>query len=267
MLGPKDFENMGIDAGQMIQINNPMNIEESIMRTDLLPCLLKVALHNLNRQVENVMIFEIGKVYLPSNQKLPLEKFKLGVVGVGSPFMSAVDKGSIDYFYFKGLLENLFKSLRIQPNNLMESSSHLLHPGKAAEIPGLGLIGGVHPDILLNYEIKRPVYFIEIDLDALFEQYSPNAAYKPLPKFPAIDRDIAMFVPKGLQHIMIMSLIKKTGEGLVEKVFLFDKYKDSLAYRVVYRSNERTLTDEEVNTKHQEILTALETKLSIRIRK
>lgn len=267
MLGPKDFENMGLLAEKAIQISNPMNIEESIMRTHLLPGLLKVLAHNLNRQIENVLVFEIGKVYLPSSQKLPQEKWKLCVAGVGSPFMSAVDKGTVDYFYFKGLLENLLNALRITPKKIMESSSHLLHPGKAGEIEALGLLGGVHPDILINYEIKKQVYFFEIDLDVLFEQYQPNFTYQALPKFPAIDRDIAMFVPKGLEHQMIISMIKKTGEGMVEKAFLFDKYKDSLAYRIVYRSADKTLTDDEVNIKHQEILSALESKLSVRIRK
>ncbi len=267
MLGPKDFEKVGLSAEQAVKINNPMNIEESLMRTSLLLGILNVLVHNLNRQIENVFVFEIGKVYLPSSQKLPREKWMLCAAATGSPFMSALDKGQVEYFYAKGILENLLVSLGVDDYRFIETINHLLHPGKGAEITGLGFLGELHPDIKRNYELDKSICFFEIDLDALFAKLKEERRYRPLPKFPSVARDIAMFVPKGIEHQMITTIIRKVGADLVERVYLFDKYKDSLAYRIVYRNKERTLTDVEVNNRHLEITRTLETKLNVRVRK
>ncbi len=267
MIGPMDFEKCGLNPSKTVKVDNPMNIEESLMRTKLLPSLLNVVVHNLNRQMENVFIFEIGKIFAPSKEELPLERWVLMVVATGSPFMSALDKGAVDYFYIKGILENLLAVLGIKEHKFVEVDNPFLQPGKGAEISRLGILGELHPDIRRNYEINKPVCFFEIDLDALFKLTKEERRYRPLPKFPSVSRDIAMFIPKELEHQMIISTIKKTGGKLVEDVYLFDKYKDSLAYRIVYRNPEKTLTDTEVNSKHEEISKALESKLNVRVRR
>ena len=267
MLGPTDFEKMGLDVEKAIKVDNPMNIEESLMRTDMLPGLLNVVVHNLNRQMDNVYVFEVGKIYAPSSQKLPNERWMVCAVAVGSPFMSAIDKGQSDYFYLKGILENLLRSVGLEDYKIIETINHLLQPGKGAELTDLGVLGELHPDIRRNYGIEKPVCVFEIDLDSLFKIVNKGKRYKPLPKFPSVSRDVAMFVPKEIENQMIVSLAKKVGADLVESVLLFDKYKDSLAYRIVYRNPEKTLTDSEVNPRHEEILKALETKLNVRVRK
>jgi len=233
----------------------------------MLPGLLNVASHNLNRQIENVFVFEIGKTYQSQTKGFPKEQWRLCALAVGSPFMSAMDKGRVDYFYMKGILENLLNALGISNYRFIETTNHLLQPGRGAEIPGLGIQGEVHPDIRRNYAIENPACFFDIDLDALFKLASAEKKYQPLPKFPSVSRDISMFVPQGIEHQMIVSIVRKIGGDLVEGIYLFDKYKDSLAYRVIYRSPKKTLTDSEVNNKHQEILGALESKLSVRVRK
>lgn len=267
MLGPEDFRKSGLDLEQAIKVANPLNVEEGHMRTKMIPSLLNVILHNVNRQIDNVFIFEVGKIFIPSQQKLPKEKWMLCAAAAGSPFMSALDKGRVDYFYIKGILENLFSALGIEDYKLIETQDHLLQPGRGAEIGGLGIIGELHPDIRKNYDIEVPVCFFEIDLDALFKLAKEERRYRPLPKFPSVSRDIAMFIPKGVENQLIISTIKMTGADLVENVYLFDKYKDSLAYRIVYRNPERTLTDAEVNSKHDEITKALEVKLNVRVRR
>jgi len=276
MLGPKDFEKIGLPLEKAIPVANPLNPEEGYMRTKMLPSLLNVILHNLNRQVKDVFIFEIGKTFNPSSQKLPEEKGVLCAAATGSPFMSALDKGQIEYFYTKGIVENLLSALGIEDYKFVETISHLVQPGKGAELVNLGLLGELHPDIRRNYGlapnnfgsgIENPVCFFEIDLDALFKLFKEEKRYKPLPKFPSVSRDIAMFVPKGLENQLILTTIRKTGAEMIENVYLFDRFKDSLAYRIVYRNPERTLTDAEVNSKHEEIAQNLESKLNVRVRR
>lgn len=267
MIGPKDLELIGLEAEPSVKIDNPMNIEESLMRTQLLAGLLKVLAYNLNRQQENVYVFELGKVFLPAHQKLPNERWKLGVLAYGSPFMSALDKGEADFAYLKGVLGNLFAALGIAKINYHSTQDRLLQPGKGAEVGKLGVVGELHAEIARRYEFKKPVYFLEIDLDLLYQKQQTARKYSSLPKYPSITRDVAMFVPPTVSHQDIVNLILTIGGELVEEAFVFDKYKDSLAYRVVYRSPERTLTDNEVSAKQAEIVRELETQLSVRVRR
>ncbi|MDD5383112.1 MAG: phenylalanine--tRNA ligase subunit beta [Candidatus Margulisbacteria bacterium] len=266
MLGPKDYERTGLSADRAVKISNPLTIEMSMMRTHLLPGLFNVLVHNQNRQIENIFIFEIGKVFRQSGEKLPEEKWHLAGAVTGSPFMSALDKGQADYFFIKGILENLLGDLGVELPKMMESGSFLVQPGKGGEVQGLGLLGALHPDIQRGYELDKPVLVFEIDLDALYKLMPREIRYRQLPKFPSVSRDISMFIPTELEHQMIVDMIRKTGGDLIEDVFPFDKYKDSIAYRIVYRQADRTLTEEEVNARHQSIVQALTSKLMVRIR-
>jgi len=267
MVGPKDLELAGLDPDKTLRIANPLVVDQSCMRTMLSPGLFKVIQHNLNRQLENVFIFELGKTYHPSANKLPDEKWVLAGAAVGSPFLSALDKMQVDYSYLKGVLENLLSALGVKGVNFTDAGHHLLQPGRAARVEGLGIIGELHPGIARNYGFDRPVCFFEIDLSALFKKAAARQRYAPLPKFPSISRDVALFAPKGVTHRMVTDLIRQTGGKLVEDVYLFDRYKDSLAYRVIYRDPARTLTDQEVNARHETVVKALETKLNARIRR
>jgi len=266
MLGPADFEKTGIPIDKAIKISNPLTIEESVMRTHLLPGLLKVALHNQNRQIENVFIFEIGKTFTSSKGKLPEEKWMLGGLAVGSPFMSALDKGAVDYAYLKGIVETLFYGMGIKLPKIAETDNYLLQPGKGAAIEGIGIFGALHPDIQRNFELTKPVFFFEFDLDALFKLMIEDKKYQPLPKYPSVARDISMFIPAELENQKIVETIRQSGGPLVEEVFPFDKFKDSVAYRIVYRHPDRTLTEEEVNQKNQEIIKTLADNLAVKIR-
>lgn len=261
MLGPKD-----VDSDNTIKIRNPLTVEESVMRTNLLAGLLKTAVYNQNRQTEDVFVFEIGKVFLPSKEKLPTEKWRLGGLAAGSPFMSALDKGEVDYYYVKGIIANLLRGLGLELPEVSVSDNKMLQPGKGAQIEGVGIFGALHPDIRRKFELAKPVFFFELDLDALFKLAVNEKKYQPLPKFPAMSRDISMTVPADLTNQAIVELVERVGGDLVEAVFPFDKYKDSAAYRIIYRNNNRTLTEQEVNAKHQEIIQALTAKLQVRLR-
>ncbi|MBN3033782.1 MAG: phenylalanine--tRNA ligase subunit beta [Candidatus Saganbacteria bacterium] len=261
MLGPKE-----ITADNVIRIGNPLTVEESIMRTDIVTGLLKTAVYNQNRQVENILIFEIGRTFAPSPEKLPAEKWALGGLLTGSPFMSALDKGEVDYYYVKGIIENLYRGLGLELPPLAGGAARLLQPGKGAVIAGVGVFGALHPDVRRKYELSKPVFFFELDLEALYKLTAAEKKCRPLPKFPAVSRDISMFLPAGLTNQAIVELVERVGGDLVEAVYPFDKYNESAAYRIVYRSGERTLTENEVNARHQEIVAALTSKLAVKLR-
>ena len=143
----------------------------------------------------------------------------------------------------------------------------MIQPGRGAEISGLGSLGELHPSIRQKYDIEKSVAFFELDLDKLFKLARKQVKFKQLPKYPSVSRDIALMVSKGVANKLILTTIKKVGGHLVENVFLFDKYKDSQAYRIVFRDPDKTLTDEEVNNKHQEIVRSIESKLNVRVRR
>jgi len=266
MVGEKEFASLAETTETAVKIGNPMTVEQSIMRTKLLPSLLNVVVHNLNRQIDDVFVFEVGKTFVSANKKLPAEKWVVAGAAVGSPFLSAVDKGTVDYSYLKGILENLFAAVGIKEPRFTETKNKLIQPGKGAEVLGAGYLGQLHPDIVAKFEIEKPVYFFELDLEAMFKASQKHQKYQPLPKFPAVTRDISLIAPPEVSCETIAAALKQIGGALVEKVFLFDKYKDSLAFRLIFRHPEHTLTDEEVNAKHQQICQDICLKLNVKIR-
>ena len=261
----KDLELSTFPQAGTIQVANPLNSDQVILRPSLLPGLLKIAQYNQNRQIENVLIFEIGKTFKQSGEKLPKENWRITGVLMASPFQSLLDKGTVDYFFVKGAMESLFSALGLTLPELKESSSPFTQYGSAAEIPA-GFFGALNPDIQCNYDFKKPVFVFDLDLDQLLVQAGRERHYKQLPKFPYVTRDISLTMPDGATNQNVISLVNEVGTGLVEAVFPFDKYKESVAYRIIYRHPERTLTEEEVNQQHQLIVDALVSRLHVKLR-
>jgi len=246
-----------------IVVSNPMTAEESVMRTAVLPSLMKVLSHNLRHQIDDIRIFEVGTVYLPSSGRLPEERLSLAGVMCG--------KG-IDFYEIKGVIENLIGTLA-GTWSLESVADDRYHPGKSAAIIGgkadrlLGRFGALHPETAKKWDIKQEVFAFEIDLQALAGAGERKKNYRPLPKFPKVERDLAMFVPPGTASKSIIGAIRKTGGELVEDVRLFDRYQNSQAYRISFRDPARTLTDEEVSRKFDAIIAELEANLGVKIRK
>jgi phenylalanyl-tRNA synthetase beta chain len=246
-----------------VVISNPMTAEESVLRTKMLPSLLKVVSHNIRHQVEEVKIFEISKVFIPGKGKLPDEKAVLA---------GAIADQNFNFYKIKGIMENLLSEFS---NDLkLESvSDREFHPGKSAAIlvgpkaKYLGKFGALHPDVLKKWGIKQDVYAFELEIEPLFDLLKAPKCYKPLPKFPKVERDLAMFVPEGLASKAITDLILSAGGDLIEDICLFDRYKNSQAYRISFRDPSKTLTDEVVNQKFLDIQEELSNKLKVQIRK
>lgn len=255
-----------------IKILNPIGEELSIMRTTLIPSMLDVISTNYNRKTESAEFFEIGRVYWPaddSKAKLPEEKNIL-ILGM---------YGARDYYDIKGTIELLFQSLGIRKYEFIrETENTSFHPGKTAKIlikkKTIGTIGEVHPDIIEKYDIHANTFICELDFDEIVANCELEKQFKQLPKYPAIERDMALLLSKDVMASQIETIIRQKGGSLIENIKLFDIYegkqipegKKSIAYSIVYRAQDRTLKDEEVNEIHNLITSAIESKLGAQLR-
>ncbi|WP_250277806.1 phenylalanine--tRNA ligase subunit beta [[Clostridium] colinum] len=275
---PKVFDKLNIEENSHLRntvtISNPLGEDFSIMRTSTLNAMLTSISTNYNRRNKEAYLFEIGKIYLPKElplKDLPEEKEVLTIAMYGN----------IDFYDAKGVFENLFDELGIIEKveySPLETLPYM-HSGRTASITDnkneeVGYVGEIHPQVASNYDIETKVYFGVVYIDKLIELADFNISYKPLPKFPNIQRDIAMVVKDEINVKEIEKIIKSKGGKLLEKVKLFDVYKGeqiekgykSVAYSILFRSNEKTLTDEEVNPPMKKILKELEEKLQAQLR-
>ncbi|MGL5245550.1 MAG: phenylalanine--tRNA ligase subunit beta, partial [Sarcina sp.] len=274
-VSPKVFDKINLpedsELRKVVKIRNPLGEDYSVMRTSTLPSMMESLGRNYARNNDIVRLFEIGKVYIPKEDEneLPIEK---NILTIGL-------YGEVDYFGLKGVVENLLASLGIKSVAFRRMSENVsYHPGKTAELvigrTSLGVLGEVHPDVTENYGLEVPCYVAELDLDKLYEFAKTAKSYKALPKFPAVTRDIALLVDDVVLVQEIEDTIKKSGGNLVETVKLFDVYKGaqipegkkSIAYAIVYRDLNKTLTDKDVNKVHDKILKTLEHKLGALLR-
>jgi phenylalanyl-tRNA synthetase beta chain len=186
------------------------------------------------------------------------------------------DRGEVDFYDVKGIIETLFDRLGIEAR-FFEAEDPILHPGKTANITvdeiTVGVLGEVHPEVVDRFEISSPsVYLFELDLPKLLPLVTVTRSYKPLSRYPSILRDIAIVVEAELPSQRVLDIIQAS--PLVSEFALFDVYKGeqippakkSLAYRIVYRSPSRTLTDEEVDQAQSEILNRLQRELGATLR-
>jgi phenylalanyl-tRNA synthetase beta chain len=265
----------------VLKIQNPLSEEHSVMRTMLLPCLMDVLVRNYNRRVQDAAFFEIGRVFIPRGADIqPEERTVLSAAVMGRASGSwNMAPGELDYYYLKGVLENLFCGLRTSPVTFTpEAADPIFHPGRTAVLEAdgvrLGIIGELHPAVLENYELPVKVTALELDLDKLMELSGRPAVFKSLPKFPGIERDMAILVRKDIPAASIFETIRDTGGKLMCSVSLFDIYHgeqvpdgmQSMAFSLKFQADDRTLTDAEVGEKTEAIAGALSRKFGAELR-
>ena len=273
-ISPKFYDKVRIPADSPLRnsvvISNPLGEDTSIMRTVALPSILEVIARNNNFNNENVSLFEIATVYIPTGaDTLPNEK----KVVCGAMY------GNCDFYTIKGVCENVLKLADIKKYNISSSSSYVAyHPGRCAEITVdgkvIGIMGQIHPLTAQNYDIDVPVYAYELDFEAIFEMMNETKLYTPLPKFPATTRDFSFVCDEAIEVGTIKSEMAKAGGKLVEDIALFDIYrgpqigenKKSVSIRVTLRASDRTLTVEEAEKASAKILASIEKNLGITIR-
>lgn len=273
---PKVFDKLNISSDSSLRntvtISNPLGEDFSVMRTLTLNGMLNSLSVNYNRRNKEAMLFELGSVYLP--KELPLKELP-----VEKPQLTIGCYGNMDFYDIKGMTEELFEVLGIDKISYMPNNKiSYMHPGRLADIycedKTIGYVGELHPAVLENYSIGTKAYVAVIDVDVLVEKANFNRTFKQLPKFPAMQRDIAMLVEDKVIVKDIEDIIRQKGGKLLEAVELFDVYKGkqiqegykSVAYSISFRADDRTLTDEEVNAPMKKILAELEAKLNAQLR-
>lgn len=245
---------------RVIQLKNPISEEQSVLRTTLLPGLLEVLARNLARRVDDVAIFEVGRVFYPRGAAaLPEERLKLGLAVTGKePRGWEFPPREFDFFFLKGVTAALFKGLGVVDQVFEPLKDHpSLHPGRAAQVMSngelLGFMGEIHPEVAGAYDLPRRVVVAEFDVGALQAAKRP-VVFAELPRFPGVVRDIAVIVPEHLPAARLAATIKAAAGELLRSVQVFDVYKGpklppgtkSLAFSLLFRADDRTLTDEEV---------------------
>jgi phenylalanyl-tRNA synthetase beta chain len=267
---------------QHLRILNPLTEDLSVMRTSLIPGLMETARYNLSRKNSNLKLFELKKVFLPQEgERLPKEVKILAGVAMGfdrDPHW-AFSPRSVDFYDVKGCVEDLLDALMVKGARFNQAGDvPYLHPGKASRVvldqEVLGAFGEVHPEVLGRYEIHGKVYLFEMDFGKMVKWARNEKRFQPLPKFPAVYRDLSVIVDKALEAERVIEAILSFRQPFVEEIILFDIYqgppipdgKKGISYRIRYRASDRTLTDEEVNQYHEKIFSRLKEAFQIELR-
>jgi len=254
-----------------VDLLNPLTEDQAVMRTSLIPGLLETVYRNIAKQVKNLKLFEIGKIYINKGEEnLPVEIEMLTGLWTGSRSDASWYAKEIpcDFYDLKGEVEGLLKGLCIDHIRFARLPGDLCiytRPGYTAQVFSgkilLGLVGELHPQSLRNFGLKQDVYLFELSIDTLIKLLPETIQSKPIPKFPAIPRDITIIVDKDIESGAIPELIENMAEELVENIHLFDVFtqdpippgKKSISLRVTYRSDKKTLEDDEVSHLHKTI--------------
>ena len=274
---PKVFDKLLLPENsklrQAIEIRNPLGEDYSVMRTTSLNGMLTSLATNYNRRNKNVKLYELGNVYLPKAlplTELPDERmqFTLGMYGEG------------DFFSMKGVVEEFFDKIGLHKKETYDPNAGktFLHPGRQANIiydgTVVGYLGEVHPDVADIYGIGERAYIAVIDMPEIVARATFDRKYEGIAKFPAVNRDLSMVVPKNIMVGQIEEVIEKNGGAHLESYSLFDLYEGaqikpgfkSVAYSITFRAKDRTLEESDISKAMDKILAGLEA-MGIELRK
>jgi len=280
-VGDDDLKMTGDKAENYLELKNPLSSELKYLRRDLITNLLKNVRENF-KYFNEIRLFELGKVYYKCRTqsakcKINEKMMLAGVVGKkeNSPFYEV--KGIVDGLLNKlGISNQWYDDFQATPEN---TEKKIWYPGRSAEIKiddkEIGYLGEINPQILSEFGIKDQVAAFNIDFESLIRFVSEELIYTSPSKYPAVVRDIAILINLGDRTSDVLNVINSAGGKLIRDVDLFDMYegrelpqgKKNLAFHVVYQSDERTLTDKEVDKIHKKIIRALEKKTGWRVRK
>jgi len=256
---------------ESFKILNPLGEDTSIMRTTILPSMLEILSRNYNYRNKNVRLYEIGKTYLPGGEDgLALEPKVLSMGAFGE---------DMDFFTLKGAVEVILSDIRAENVSFVPCKTNpSYHPGRCAEIyvgeNKIGVLGQIHPAVAQNYDVDAALYCAELAFDALEASKGPAPLYTPLPKYPAVSRDIAVVCKQEITVGALKSCIVKAGGKLLRDVALFDIYQGkgiaegckSVAFNLTLRADDRNIVAAEADEEIKAILTALESELGATLR-
>ena len=259
--------------GRPVELINPLNADQSVMRQSIVPGLMRSVAYNQSRGVKNVQLYEMGAVFFAHEGKSqPKERRRLAGVMAGAMGDAGWNSApaAFDFFDGKGAIENLARELalpKLRFKALSADEAPHLQPGRAAAVLSggteLGWVGELHPLAVDAFDATAPVVAFELDVDALAKSARPARDYVDVPTFPAVSMDVAFVVDEGVTHERLVQCMTSAGGKLLEDARLFDVYRDeervgagkkSMAYALTYRAADRTLTSDEVDKAHERLV-------------
>ncbi len=262
-----------------VRLKNPLSQAFAQLRVSLIPGLIEVLSLNARKQIKEMAIYEMGQVFYSQGKKeRPLEKRKIALGSMGYPEESW-GLAAPDFFYLKGSLENLLAEIKVADYSWQRTKVDLFHPGRAANLfiagEKAGVLGELHPDLAAEYDLPARTALGEFAYD-LIEAAADFAGikYQKIPRHPSTSRDLALLLADEIPAADIISAIEETGGEILQEAKIFDLYQGeqipsgqkSLALKMLYQARERTLQEEEVEEKVNQIITMLEEEFKAQIR-
>lgn len=273
---PGDLRRLRMSAeglGEPVELINPLNADQSVMRQSIVAGLLRSVAYNQSRGVKNVQLYEIGAVFFAAEgRKQPKERRRLAAVLAGAMGGAGWNQRppAFDFFDGKGVVESLARELalpKLRFKALADDEAPHLQPGRGAQVLSggtvLGWVGELHPLAVEAFDAAAPVVAFELDVDALIKAARPVRDYVEVPTFPAVSMDVAFVVDEDVSHERLVQCMGSAGGKLLEDAHLFDVYRDerrvgigkkSMAYALTYRAFDRTLTSAEVDKAHARLV-------------
>ncbi|NJC89216.1 MAG: phenylalanine--tRNA ligase subunit beta [Desulfuromonas sp.] len=265
-----------------VQLLNPLTEDQAVMRTTLVPSLLETAARNIAYRTGDLALFELRPVFQPvAGEELPRESLRLTALlsGRREPEGWAQQPAVCDFFDIKGVVEDLLGGLNVGEARWPAEHGELFyHPGKSCAVDAggtrLGTLGEIHPEVLRIFDIPQPVYLLDLDAEALFAAAGKHPGFRPLSRYPDVERDSALLVDEDVSAQQVLDALRQVRLKDLESIVLFDVYrgsslpagKKSLAIRARYRALDRTLTDEIVQGLHGKLVQALQKSLGAELR-
>lgn len=279
-INQKDLEKCNIsennELSNTIKIKNKLSEDYTMMRTTTLPSIMQTVATNYTKKNKDVNLFEIARVYTDKannieNGDIPEEPTVLSLAVYGE---------QEDFYTLKGAIENILETANVKRYEIEKEDADVsMHPGRTAKImigkDAIATFGEVHPIVCKNYGVKTKVYYAKIDVDKLVKYSKEDKKYVPIPKYPAVERDIAVIVDEDIEVGKIEKVITKKCKKILEEIKLFDIYrseklgenKKSIAFALTFRAQDKTLTDEEINGAMDTIISDLSKELNAELRK
>ena len=276
LVNDKEAKYFTKDDTELVSLLDPMSEDRNTLRHSILPSLLKIYEYNKARSNKDVSIFEIGKGFYKHGEEYG-EDEKLCILMSGEFFKGIDNRKQVDFYILKGIVEEILDSLGyenrysfVKPKDIPEE----FHPGQTADIivngKKYGIMGLLHPEVTEN-----KVFVCEINLSKLFELKTGKMKYKEISKFPGSKKDLSIVVDKNIESLNIAKVMKKAGGNNLTSVEAFDVYegkgieegKKSLAFSLTFGSQDKTLTDEEINPAIEKIIQAVEKEFKAELRK
>lgn len=249
-----------------VKVLNPVSVEQSILRTSLMPGLLQVLKHNWDRNTHDIAGFEVGRIHFKDGEQYR-EQSMASIILSGKVRPHHWDRkpAEVDFYDLKGILENLFNELRIPNVTFKENLLQVFHPGRQASIYSgdleIGSFGEVHPAVQRRLDVPQRIYFAEINLHDLYKVKSSDAMMSPLPVFPGSERDLTLTVKEEVPVDELLKKFKERASGLLESITLLDIYRSdklgpdikNVTFRFFYRDWKKTISQEAVDDEHARI--------------